>query len=98
MPSSNARPQPRPSKPIFVSVKSDLSLSLGEETVARPVLGAALDAASNGAKDERIFLRADKAVPYGDLMQVMNLLRAAGYLKIGLVGLEDPGTAPSPIP
>ena len=38
--------------------------------------------------DERIFLRADKAVSYGDLMEVMNLLRGAGYLKIALVGLE----------
>jgi biopolymer transport protein ExbD len=45
----------------------------------------------------RIFLRADKSVPYGELMRVMNLLRAGGYLKVALVGLEgfeDP-TAPS---
>jgi biopolymer transport protein ExbD len=33
-------------------------------------------------------LRADKAVPYGELMEVMNLLRAAGYLKLTLVALE----------
>ena len=48
----------------------------------------ALDAATKGQKDERIFLRADKAVSYGDLMTVMNLLRDAGYLKIALVGLD----------
>ncbi len=41
-------------------------------------------------RNRRIFLRADKAVPYGELMQVMNLLRAAGYLKVALVGLEGP--------
>lgn len=72
-----------------MSVKSDLALALGEEIVARPALGPALDALAKGNKDERIFLRADKGVPYGELMQVMNLLRAAGYLKVGLVGLED---------
>ena len=33
-------------------------------------------------------MRADKAVPYGDVMDLMNALRAAGYLKIGLVGLD----------
>jgi biopolymer transport protein ExbD len=27
-------------------------------------------------------------VPYGELIEVMNLLRAAGYLKVALVGLE----------
>mgnify|MGYP001365187926 CR=1 FL=1 len=42
----------------------------------------------------RIFLRADKTVPYGELMIVMNLLRAAGYLKVALVGLEE---APPPL-
>jgi biopolymer transport protein ExbD len=36
----------------------------------------------------RIFLRADKTVPYGDLMDAMNALRSAGYLKVALVGLE----------
>jgi len=44
--------------------------------------------AAKGDKGTRIFLRADKAVPYGEMMEVMNLLRAAGYLKVALVGLE----------
>ncbi|CAO4152194.1 TonB system transport protein ExbD [Methylorubrum populi] len=89
LPVSSAPQQPRPDKPVFVSVKSDLGIALGEEIVARPALGAALDAATKGNKDERIFLRADKGVPYGELMGVMNLLRGAGYLKVGLIGLED---------
>jgi biopolymer transport protein ExbD len=51
-------------------------------------LAAALDAATSADRDKRIFLRADKSVPYGELTRVMNLLRAAGYLKVALVGLE----------
>ena len=39
-------------------------------------------------RQQRLFLRADKTVPYGELMRVMNLLRSAGYLKVALVGLE----------
>ncbi|MGD9846830.1 MAG: TonB system transport protein ExbD, partial [Variibacter sp.] len=35
-----------------------------------------------------IFLRADNTVSYGNLMQLMNTLRGAGYLKVALVGLE----------
>ena len=50
-------------------------------------MGAALDQASNGDRDRRIFLRADKSVTYDDLMSLMNDLRTAGYLEIGLVGL-----------
>ena len=88
LPTSTAQAQPRPDKPLFLTVKSDLSLALGDEPVAREALRGALERATNGDKDMRIFLRADKAVSYGELMAVMNLLRAAGHFKIALVGLE----------
>src|SRR5215469_17177394 len=88
LPTSNAQRQPRPDKPLFLTVKSDLSLAIGDEPVARDNLGPTLDALSNGDKEQRVFLRADKSVAYGELMQVMNALRAVGYLKLALVGLE----------
>ncbi|MFQ3458704.1 TonB system transport protein ExbD [Bradyrhizobium sp. UFLA01-814] len=93
LPASNAQPHPRPDKPVYLTVKPDLSLSVGDETVSRVALAGALDAATVGQKDSRIFLRADKTVPYGEVMQVMNGLRTAGYLKVALVGLEH-STAP----
>jgi biopolymer transport protein ExbD len=89
LPTSNAEQQPRPPMPQFLTIKADLTLALGDEPVVRGALGAALDAATQGDRETRIFLRADKAVPYGEMMEVMNLLRAAGYLKIALVGLEQ---------
>jgi len=88
LPSSSAEPQRRPDKPIYLTLKADLSLALGDELITRGALAGALDAATGGNKDDRIFLRADRTVPYGDVMQVMNDLRAAGYLKVALVGLE----------
>jgi len=89
LPTSNAQRQPRPDKPLYLTVKSDLSLTIGEDQVARDGLGAALDQATGGDREQRVFLRADRTVAYGDLMQVMNLMRATGYLKIALVGLES---------
>jgi biopolymer transport protein ExbD len=93
LPTAAAQAQPRPPMPQFLTVKADFTLALGDETVERDALGAALDAATKGDRDARIFLRADKSVPYGNLMEVMSLLRGAGYLKIALVGLER---APGP--
>jgi biopolymer transport protein ExbD len=88
LPASTVEPAPRPDKPVFVTVKPDLSVAVGEDVVAREALTSAIDAATKGDKNERLYLRADKAVSYGDLMEVMNLLRNAGYLKIALVGLD----------
>ena len=90
LPASTAEPQPRPDKPIFLTVKADLSLALGEITIPRETLAGALAGVTKGDKDTRIFLRADRAVPYGEMMEVMNLMRKAGYLKVALVGLEKP--------
>ena len=88
LPASTAQMQPRPDKPVYVTVKADLSIAIGESATTKAELATALDAATNNHKDERIFLRADKAASYGDLMEIMNALRDAGYLKIALVGLE----------
>jgi len=88
LPTSAAPPQPRPDKPLFLTLRPDLSLALGDDVIAREALAGALADATNGDHDTRIFLRADKVVSYGDLMAVMDLLRAAGFLKVALVGLE----------
>jgi biopolymer transport protein ExbD len=88
LPASTAVPQPRPDKPIFLTIKADHTLALGDAAVAQGDIAGALDAASGSDKEQRVFLRADKQVEYGELMETMNLLRAAGYLKIALVGLE----------
>ena len=88
LPASTAKPVPRPEKPVFLSVKADQNLYVGDDQVQRDQLGAVLDAKTKGDKDTTIFFQADKGVDYGDLMEVMNALRAAGYLKVGLVGLE----------
>ncbi|WP_027488815.1 TonB system transport protein ExbD [Allorhizobium undicola] len=88
LPASSAAPAKRPDEPVYLTLKQDLTLALGNETVAREGLPAALERVSQGNRDTRIFLRADKNVGYGEFMTVMNLLRDAGYLKIALVGLE----------
>jgi biopolymer transport protein ExbD len=102
LPVSTAKAQSRPDRPVFVTIKADRSLALGNDPIAPAGLAAALDTATKMDRQQRLFLRADKSVPYGDVMGVMNLLRAAGYLKVALVGLEGVDGAgkspPAPAP
>jgi biopolymer transport protein ExbD len=88
LPASTAPEQPRPDKPVFLTIQPDLSIAVGDTAVARETLASALEAATGGHKDQTIFVRADKSVSYGELMAIMNVLRDAGYLKLALVGLE----------
>ncbi len=89
LPAASAKSPPRPDKPIFLSLKPDRSLYLGEQPVALPTLGARLDQASGGRRDTPLFFQADRQARYEDVMAVMDALRAAGYLQVGLVGREE---------
>ena len=88
LPSSTTQPQPRPDKPIFVTFKGDRTVAIGDQPVALEGIAAALDAASGHDREQRVYLRADRALRYGEVMEMMNTLRAAGYTKVALVALE----------
>ncbi len=100
LPVSTAKPQPRPDKPIFLTLKADLSVLIGEQPVATEMLGSQLDTQTSQDREQRIFIRADQSVSYGEVVKLMNALRGAGYLKIALVGLEggDGKASAPPLP
>src|SRR5689334_20332431 len=95
LPTSSATPQKKPDKPTYVSIKRDLTLAIGEESVKRAELVRALEALPDMSKDKYVFLRADVIVPYGELMGVMEILRAGGYTRVKLVTLEGIPAAPA---
>lgn len=95
LPTAVAKPEPRKEKLVYVTLKPDLSLAMGEENIPWERLGSAVDVAARLNHDTRLFIRADKSVSYGDIMRLFNHLRANGYLKVALVGLQGEEPAPS---
>ncbi|QOZ25359.1 TonB system transport protein ExbD [Bradyrhizobium sp. CCBAU 51753] len=95
LPTSSSTPQKKPDKPTYLSIKPDLTLAIGENAVKRTDLINSLDAMPDMGRDKYLFLRADRVVPYGELMGVMELLRAGGYTKVKLVTLEGVPGAPA---
>jgi len=87
LPSSTATPQKKPDKPTYVSIKPALTLAIGETPVKRIDLISSLDATADSNPERLVFLRADRAVPYGDLMDVLEILRKGNY-RMKLVALE----------
>lgn len=91
LPASTSAPQPRPEKPVYLSIKADKQLFIGNNAVTPESLLDALNGQTQGNKETTIFFQADKSVDYETLMGVMDKLRQAGYLKIGLMGMESVG-------
>src|SRR5699024_5908677 len=69
LPSSTAEAEPRPDEPLFLTIRADHSVVLGTTPVRLEQLGAALGRATDNDKNTRIFLRADRNIDYGALMQ-----------------------------
>jgi len=88
LPVSTAKPEPPATEPVVLSVQADKRWSVGDTPVSRAGLAEALNAKTKHDHQVRIFVRADKKVSYQDLMDAMNALRAEGYLKVSLVGLD----------
>jgi biopolymer transport protein ExbD len=97
LPSSTAVPQTKPDKPLYVTIAADLAVAVGETAIKRVDLVHVIDGIGEPDKGRRIFLRADRTVPYGELMDVLEILRSGGYLKVALVALESvPEKTPPP--
>jgi len=97
LPTSTATPQKKPDKPTYVSIKPDLTLAIGEDAVKRVDLIGKLDAAADSNPERLVFVRADRAVAYGDLMDVLELLRKGNYRMklVALEGVADSTAQPS---
>ncbi|WP_372362094.1 TonB system transport protein ExbD [Xanthomonas sp. NCPPB 1325] len=92
LPVSSVQAKPEPQEPVVVSLKADLRVFVGEAEVERIALGDALHTLFDGDREVRVYLRADKTVSYGDLMNLMNTLREQGYQKVALVTLDQTET------
>ena len=89
LPGSSAPAADRPQDPLWLTLTIDRTLMIDDTPVTQEALATMLDARTGGQRGTPVFLRADRSVDYGALMQVLDRLRAAGYLKVALVGLES---------
>ncbi len=86
LPETAATPLPQEQDdPLTVSISADGTVVVQETEVPREQLVQMMTEVFAQTQDEKIFLRADAGLPYGDMMVVMGALNAAGYRNIGLV-------------
>jgi biopolymer transport protein ExbD/biopolymer transport protein TolR len=91
LPPENVKSAPYPQKPIFVTIKKDGSVYLGNDISSVDSLSADIHHVI-GRRDpahERVFIRGDKETRYGDFMHVMNALQDDGFYEVALVGQDS---------
>ncbi len=92
LPKTEAKPITDSGEPLVVSIKDDGKIFLQETEIAIDALAPKLAAISQNKQDARIFVRVDKSVDYGRIMEVMGTLSTAGFSKVALIAEMPQGT------
>ncbi len=98
LPRTNAAAVSQDNAPITVSIKADGSIFLGDDAVAVDALVPKLKIAAKDDPAKRIFVRGDKAVSYGQIMNVMGTITTGGFTKATLLAEQSDGAAPAASP
>jgi biopolymer transport protein TolR len=95
LPKTEAKPMNQQTEPLTISVQADRKVFIQQTEIPLEELAAKLEALAKNGNQEQLMVRADTAVPYGAVMEVMGVLNSAGYTKIGLVTYPKDKTAPA---
>jgi biopolymer transport protein TolR len=91
LPQANAKPVNDDAKPITITVNAQGQVFLGDNQVQLSNLVSTLQQASQNNNDQRIFVRGDKTVTYGDMLNVMATITQGGFTKVALLAQQQPG-------
>ena len=85
LPETSAAPMTGQDEPLVVSVSREGTIYIMDSEIAQDTLTEKLAAITDNKADTRIFVRGDKAIDYGRVMEVMGLIKDAGFTKVALI-------------
>ncbi|MFC3126221.1 protein TolR [Pseudoroseomonas globiformis] len=98
LPKTNAQALNQETEPLTISVNAQGQIYLQESAVQLeglvPQLRAIVEAQPAGQPERRIFVRGDRGVNYGRVMEVMGTVNSAGFTRVALLA-EQPSGAPA---
>jgi biopolymer transport protein TolR len=98
LPKTNAQPINNDSQPLTVSVRANGDVYLQDEQVPLPDVVGKLKAIAQNNPDRRIFVRGDKDLPYGRIMELMGIITQGGFTHVALLAEQTgPATAPASV-
>jgi biopolymer transport protein TolR len=96
LPKTNAQPLNSDSEPLTVTIKADGTMFLQDQAVEIGDIVAKLQAIAKNNPERRIFVRGDKDLAYGRIMEVMGTITQGGFTKVALLAEQPGGSAPAP--
>ena len=95
LPQTQAPPINEPKEPLVITVDRNGGIFISETSVPVDSLVPKLQAITGSNPDAVLYVRGDKEINYGRVLEVMSLVTAAGFHKVSLVA-ETPKARPAP--
>jgi biopolymer transport protein TolR len=92
LPETSAPAINEPKEPLTISVNAKGEIFLQNTKVTADELIPRLNAITNQGYEERIYVRGDRSVSYGQMMRVMGALSGAGFKHVALVTEVEQGS------
>ncbi|GHF22464.1 protein TolR [Kordiimonas sediminis] len=90
LPKAQAKPLPQDTKPLEISINHEGAIFIADTAIELNELVARLTAISENRKDMRIYVRGDRRLDYGRVMQIIGTMNAAGFTKVALIADQAP--------
>jgi biopolymer transport protein TolR len=91
LPQTQAPPITDPKEPLVISINNEGKIFIQDTDVAADTLVPRLQAITGENPDALVYVRADKSIDYGRVLEVMSLISAAGYRKVSLIAQSPKG-------
>jgi biopolymer transport protein TolR len=97
LPQTAAPPITEPKEPLVISIDGTGQIFIQDTKIPTEALAPRLEAITDNNPDALLYVRADKSIDYGRVLEVMSLVSAAGFRKVSLIAQPPRGaTAPTP--
>src|SRR5271169_593161 len=97
LPKTDAKPLNSDSQPLTVSIDAKGQIFLQDQQLQLSELVTKLQAIAQNNQDRRIFVRGDKDLPYGRIMEIMGTITQGGFTRVALLA-DAPTTQPAAAP
>lgn len=94
LPETTAQPLESEKEPLVVTIDKEGQVFINDFKTGRDIFATKLTKVLEARQDRTVYLKADKTIPYGVVMQIMSEIRGTGVAKLGMVTLPVPETPP----
>ena len=95
LPQTTAQPLESEKEPLVVTIDKEGQVFINDFKTSRDIFTSKLGKVLEARQDRTVYLKADKTIPYGVVMQVMSEIRSTGVAKLGMVTLPVPENPPN---